>query len=119
MMIVQYLLDADEQVAIPGVEAPRSEFAGPVAPVELALEQEKQVTAQIVELEGDLVGEQFLDWFLQEQREEVSSMSTLLSIVRRAGDANILLVEEYLARVGTGEDGDPEASAPPAAGGAL
>ena len=46
-------------------------------------------------------------------------MSTLLSIVRRAGDANILLVEEYLARVGTGEDGDPEASAPPAAGGAL
>ena len=125
MMIVQYLLDADEQVAIPGVEAPRSEFAGPVAPVELALEQEKQVTAQIVELaklareEGDLVGEQFLDWFLEEQREEVSSMSTLLSIVRRAGDANILLVEEYLARVGTGEDGDPEASAPPAAGGAL
>jgi ferritin len=126
MMIVQYLLDADERVAIPGVEAPRSEFANPVAPVELALEQEKQVTAQIVELaklareEGDLVGEQFLDWFLEEQREEVSSMSTLLNIVRRAGDANILLVEEYLARVGSGGDeGGPEANAPPAAGGAL
>jgi ferritin len=126
MMIVQYLLDADERVAIPGVEAPRSEFANPIAPVELALEQEKQVTAQIVELaklareEGDLVGEQFLDWFLEEQREEVSSMSTLLNIVRRAGDANILLVEEYLARVGSGGDeGGPEANAPPAAGGAL
>jgi bacterioferritin B len=125
MMIVQYLIDADEQAAVPGVEAPRTEFVGPVAPVELALEQEKQVTAQIVELaklareEGDLVGDQFLDWFLEEQREEVSSMSTLLSIVRRAGDANMLLVEEYLARVGTGEGGGPEASAPPAAGGAL
>jgi ferritin len=126
MMIVQYLLDADERTAIPGVEAPRADFANPVAPVELALEQEKQVTAQIVELaklareEGDLVGEQFLDWFLEEQREEVSSMSTLLSIVRRAGDANILLVEEYLARVGSGGDeGGPEANAPPAAGGAL
>jgi ferritin len=126
MMIVQYLLDADEGVAIPGVEAPRTDFANPVAPVELALEQEKQVTAQIIELaklarnEGDLVGEQFLDWFLEEQREEVSGMSTLLSIVRRASDANILLVEEYLARVGSGgEQGGPEANAPPAAGGAL
>jgi bacterioferritin B len=126
MMIVQYLLDADEQVAIPGVEAPRTDFLGPEAPVELALEQEKQVTAQIVELaklareEGDLVGEQFLAWFLEEQREEVSSMSDLLNIVRRAADANILLVEEYLARVGAGDQaGGPEATAPPAAGGAL
>jgi ferritin len=125
MMIVQYLLDADEQVAIPGVEAPRSEFADPVAPVELALEQEKQVTAQIVELaklareEDDLVGEQFLNWFLEEQREEVSSMSDLLNVVRRAGETNILLVEDYLARSGGDEGGGPEASAPPAAGGAL
>jgi bacterioferritin B len=126
MMIVQYLLDSDEQVAIPGVAAPRTDFADPVAPVELALEQEKKVTAQIVELsmlareEGDLVGDQFLNWFLEEQREEVSSMSDLLSIVRRAGDVNILLVEEYLARVSAGDEGGgPEASAPPAAGGAL
>jgi ferritin len=125
MMIVQYLLDADERVAIPGVEAPRSEFADPVSPVELALDQEKQVTAQIVELaklareEDDLVGEQFLNWFLEEQREEVSSMSDLLNVVRRAGDTNILLVEDYLARSGGEEGGGPEASAPPAAGGAL
>ena len=124
MIIVQYLLDSDERVAIPGVEAPRTDFADPVAPVVLALEQEKQVTAQIVELaklareEGELVGEQFLHWFLEEQREEVSSMSDLLNIVRRAGDTNILLVEEYLARIGLGED-DTAAGAPPAAGGTL
>ena len=124
MIIVQYLLDSDEQVAIPGVESPRTDFPDPIAPVALALEQEKQVTAQIVELaklareEGELVGEQFLHWFLEEQREEVSSMSDLLNIVRRAADANILLVEEYLARVGAGEDA-PAATAPPAAGGAL
>jgi ferritin len=124
MIIVQYLLDSDEQVAIPGVDSPRTDFSDPVAPVALALEQEKQVTEQIVELaklareEGELVGEQFLHWFLEEQREEVSSMSDLLNTVRRAADANILLVEEYLARVGTGEDA-PSATAPPAAGGAL
>jgi ferritin len=124
MMIVQYLLDADEEVRIPGIEEPRREFADLAAPVALALEQERVVTRQIADLvrlareENDLVGEQFLHWFLEEQREEVASMSGLLSVVERAGDSNILLVEAYLARLAGGEAG-PEASAPPAAGGAL
>ena len=124
MMIVQYLLDAGEQVAIPGVAAPQTEFEDVVAPVALALEQERHVTEQIIELarlareEGDLVGEQFLHWFLQEQREEVSSMSDLLSVVERATASNVLLVEEYLARVQPGQD-EAEAAAPPVAGGAL
>jgi ferritin len=123
MMLVQYLLDADETVAIPGIGAPRTDFADPVAPVALALEQERAVTGQIVALaglareEGDLVGEQFLHWFLEEQREEVSSMSALLKVVERGRD-NMLLVEEFLARSGGGQGG-PDASAPAAAGGAL
>ena len=124
MMIVQYLLDAGEPVSIPGVAAPQTEFADAVAPVALALEQERRVTEQIVALaalareEQDLVGEQFLHWFLSEQREEVASMSSLLALVERAAGSNILLVEEYLARHSAGEGG-PEATAPPAAGGAL
>ncbi len=90
LMIVQYLLDAGEEVVIPAVEAPQTTFADAREPVALALEQEKRVTEQIAALaalareENDLVGEQFLHWFLQEQREEVASMSDLLSIVERA-----------------------------------
>jgi bacterioferritin B len=124
MMIVQFLLDADLPVTIPGVDAPRTDFGGATEPVALALEQEKRVTDQIVALvalareEGNLVGEQFLHWFLQEQREEVSSMSDLLATVERAGD-NLLLVEEYLARTSGGGESPLEAGAPPAAGGAL
>ncbi len=123
MMMVQFLLDADEDVRIPGVEAPKTDFGDAREPVALALEQEKRVTEQIVALvelarkEGKLVGEQFLHWFLQEQREEVSSMSHLLATLERAGD-NLLLVEEILARTGD-EDSPLEAGAPPAAGGAL
>jgi ferritin len=123
MMIVQYLLDADEPVGIPGIEAPQTQFGDLVSPVRLALDQEKQVTEQIVELarlareEGDLVGEHFLGWFLDEQREEVASMSSLLSLVERAQGSNVLLVEEYLAR-NPGGEGEP-AGAPEAAGGAL
>ena len=123
MMMVQYMIDADLDVAVPGVEAPRTDFADVVAPVQLALEQEKRVTAQISDLvkiareEGDLVGEQFLHWFLQEQREEVSSMSALLNVVERSRD-NVMLIEDYLARESGGEN-PLETGAPPAAGGAL
>ena len=123
MMIVQYLLDADEPIVIPGVEAPQTEFADVVEPVRLALEQEKRVTEQISDLaklartEGDLVGEQFLHWFLQEQREEISSMAALLTVVERSRD-NVMLIEDFLAREVVGDEGaDP--AAPPAAGVAL
>ena len=123
MMIVQYLLDADEPVRVPGVEAPQGDFADIVAPVALALEQEKRVTAQIADLvelareQHELVGEQFLHWFLQEQREEVSSMSALLAVVERS-QGNVMHIEDYLAREVGGES-PLEAGAPPAAGGAL
>jgi ferritin len=125
MMIVQFLLDADAPVTIPEVTAPRSDFKDAVAPVALALEQERQVTDQISQLaalareEGELVGAQFLDWFLKEQREEVASMSDLLSIVERAAASNLLLAEEHLARNQVGDAGATDPTAPPAAGGAL
>jgi len=123
MMMVQYLLDADEKVQIPGVEAPNNEFTDVVQPVQIALDQEKRVTGQIQQLaltareDGDLVAEQFMHWFLQEQREEVSSMSSLLDVVTRSVD-DVMRVEEFLARETVGDAG-VEASAPPAAGGAL
>ncbi len=123
MMIVQYLLDAGEEVMVPGVERPRSSFGDVVEPVRVALDQEKRVTQQIADLtqlardERDFVGEQFLLWFLQEQREEVSSMSALHAVIERSRD-NVMLIEDYLAREAGGAS-ELEAGAPPAAGGAL
>ena len=124
MMIVRYLLDADERVSIPGVDAPQTEFGDAVAPVALALAQEQEVTGQISDLtrlareEEELVGEEFLRWFLREQLEETSSMADLLRMVERAAESNLLLAEDYLARQQIGDRGaDP--LAPPAAGGAL
>ncbi len=47
MMMIQYLLDADAEVAIPAVEAPRSGFGDIVEPVQLALDQERRVAEQM------------------------------------------------------------------------
>ena len=124
MKIVQYLLDADAAVTIPGVEAPRTDFGSETEPVRLALEQEKTVTEQIAGLvqvareEGDHVGEHFLGWFLEEQREEVASMGSLLAVVERATTANMLLVEDYLSRSVVSAS-EPTSPSPPTAGGEL
>ena len=73
---------------------------------------------QVAREENEHVGEQFLGWFLEEQREEVASMSALLSVVERAGSGQLLLVEDYLSRAAAVAPG-PSGPAPAAAGGAL
>jgi len=123
MMMVQYLIDCDAQVTVPAVTAPETEFDDVVAPVALALDQERRVSDQVAALtevardEGDYLSEQFVQWFLKEQVEEVSSMSSLLAVVQRSSD-NPMQIEDYLVREHSSEGGaDP--TAPPAAGGAL
>ena len=114
MMMVQYLLDTDADVTIPGVEAPQASFADVIAPVALALEQEKRVTEQINGLlriareESDFASEQFLQWFIKEQVEEVATMTDLLTVVNRNRD-DLEDIEEYVAREQGGGDADPTA----------
>ncbi|GAA3665611.1 ferritin [Nocardioides ginsengisoli] len=121
MMMVQYLLDTDAPVQIPGVDAPVATFDDIVAPITLALEQERKVTAQINELtriareEYDFASEQFMQWFIKEQVEEVATMSDLLTVVTRSKD-DVNAIEDWVAREQGGADADP--TAPPAAGAA-
>jgi ferritin len=119
MMMIQYLLDTDADVVIPGVEAPVATFEDVVAPVRLALDQERNVTQQINGLlktareESDFASEQFMQWFIKEQVEEVATMSDLLAVVERNHD-DIEDIEEYVAREGAAGAADP--TAPRAAG---
>ena len=114
MMMVRFLLDTDAEVRIPGVEAPETKFADVVAPVELALAQEKRVSEQIFALtrtardENDFAAEQFMQWFIKEQVEEVATMSDLLAVVSRNRD-DIADIEEYVAREQGAAEADPTA----------
>ena len=119
MMMVQYLLDTDATVQIPGVEAPISDVADVVAPIELALDQERRVTEQINGLvriareESDFASEQFMQWFIKEQVEEIATMGDLLTVVAR-NVADVENIEEYVAREQGGVESD--SSAPRVAG---
>ncbi len=109
MRFVHYLIDAGAPVKIPAVAGPKSAIKSAEETVELSLKWEQEVTKQIhaiLELalkENDYTTQQFLQWFVEEQLEEVSSMEKLLSVVRRAGEGGLLFVEDYLAREGEGE----------------
>jgi ferritin len=120
MSMVRYLLDNGLPVVIPGIDDVRNDFDSVRDTVQLALHQEQEVTKQITTLartardEGDYLGEQFMQWFLKEQVEEVSSMSTLLTVVARAGD-NLFHIEDFVNReLAPSGTGDP--TAPPSAG---
>jgi ferritin len=123
LIMVQYLLDAGEEVEIPDIKSQQTRYDDLVGPVKMALEQEKRVTDEINSLfglareRGDYSAEQFLTWFVKEQVEEVASMTDLLNVAERAKD-NPLLAEEFLAREKVGDEGD-DPTAPPAAGGTL
>ena len=120
MMMVQFLLDTDSEVTVPGVEAPKARFEDVVAPIALALDQERRVSDQINTLAatareaGDFTSEQFVQWFIREQTEEVATMSTLLRVAERSR-ADQAEIEDFLAREHAGGDAaDP--TAPHAAG---
>lgn len=123
LAIVQYLLDTDHYVEIPGTSEVRNDFAEPIELIQLALEQEKEVKHDIETLaktalaEDDYTGEQFMQWFLREQVEEISQMSTLLNIAKRA-QGNMFEIERFLHRESVGDSGS-DSTMPPVAGGAL
>jgi ferritin len=106
MKFVRFVLDVGGKVEIPAVPAPTSTFATAREAVAAALDWEREVTEQIytlVELsqaERNHITTRFLDWFVDEQLEEVTLMGTLLGVVERAGEDNLLFVEDYLLRHG-------------------
>lgn len=106
MRFVKFLVDADGEVKIPAVAAPKAKFRTAEEAVKLSLDWELEVTDQIHKLvalakkENNYTTDTFLQWFVAEQLEEVSSMDNLLKVIRMAGQDGLLRVEEWLSRQG-------------------
>jgi len=92
LKFVDYLLEVGGKVVLKPVEAPPADFASVAAAIETALKNEQRVTEQINALvdlarkENDHATFQFLQWFVEEQVEEVSTMRHLLDMATLAGD---------------------------------
>jgi ferritin len=105
MKFVQYLLDTKGDLQIPAIPPPTPTFATAEDAVGAARKWEQEVTRQITGLmdlavkENDYLGQSFLQWFIDEQLEEVVKMDRLLSVIKQSGEKNLLMVEAYLVHI--------------------
>ena len=105
MKFVRYLLDTQGELKIPAISQPAASFASAEAAAQAALSWEQEVTGQIRRLmdlavsQNDYLAQGFLQSFIDEQLEEVSKMDRLLSVIRRSGERNLLMVEAYLVHI--------------------
>lgn len=108
MKFVRYLLDTKGGLKVPAIPAPQPAFASAEEAVQAALNWERTVTAQITGLmdvavkQNDYLAQSFLQWFVDEQLEEVVKMDRLLSIIKQSGERNLLMVEAYLVHIEKG-----------------
>jgi ferritin len=105
MKFVQYVLDTKGELQIPSIAAPKPTFSSAEDAVAAALAWEEDVTKQVGTLmdiavrESDYLAQSFLQWFIDEQLEEVVKMDRLLGVVRQSGEKNLLMVEAYLVHI--------------------
>ena len=102
---IKYLLDTKADLVIPDIPAPTPAFAAAEDAVAAALKWEMDVTGQIAQLmdiaveDNDYLAQGFLQWFIDEQLEEVAKMDRLLGVIRQSGEKNLLMVEAYLVHL--------------------
>jgi ferritin len=105
LKMVNYLRDTGSELRLGQVSAPKTDFSDHVEPIKLALEHEKKVTVSISEIfeiardTNDFASEGFMQWFVDEQVEEESTMDALLQVAERVREYPMML-EEFLARDG-------------------
>lgn len=109
MRIAGYLLDQGGKVKLGAIDQPQTEFKSVQEIVEMALEHEKKVTAQVAEIAGladelkDYATRKFIDWKVGEQVEEVATASDILEMVKRCTtEGQLMMVQNYLKRPSEG-----------------
>jgi ferritin len=115
MKILNFILETGSSLQIPAIPQQKSDFTSAENAVAAALEWEKEVTKQIYNLvdiavaDKDYISQRFLDWFVTEQLEEISSISTLLDKVKMAGEKGLLMLDGHVLSLRGPESGESEA----------
>jgi ferritin len=97
MKFYDFINDRGGRVILAAVEAPQTEWDGPLSVFEGALEHERKVTGLIHDLvelavgEKDRATEAFLQWFVNEQVEEEATAETIVDQLKLIGDNGVAL----------------------------
>ncbi len=100
--IFKYVIDVGGSVKLKSIDEPKTKWESVEEIITAARDHEIKVTKMINELvdlaekEKDYATRSFLQWFVDEQVEEVSSMEELLNLVKMAGPNQMLNLEHRL-----------------------
>ncbi len=104
MKLLRYVVETGGDAKLLLVPAPEAKIDSAEAAFQTSLNWEMEVTGQINALmtmakqQNDYLAENFLQWFVDEQLEEVTTMEKYLSMVRKMGENNIFLLEHLIKR---------------------
>lgn len=101
--MLEFLDEHNCSTKLSSIDDVLTEYSSPKDVFEKAYAHEIQVTKWITNIyklaikEGDIASQQFLDWFIEEQREEEDKMLERLNRLKLAGDnmAAILFLEHH------------------------
>ena len=103
---MKYVSETGGTLEIPAIAAPKKEFKSVEEAIKLSLDWEWEVTRRINGLmdiaveKKDYLARGFLQWFVDEQLEEVTTMENLLRVVQMSGERNLIMLEAYLSHEG-------------------
>ena len=104
MKLLHYVVETGGAAELLAIPAPFANITSAEDAFQTSLKWELEVTGQINALmdmakkQNDHLAESFLQWFVDEQLEEVTTMEKYLNIVRKMGDRNIFMLEQLIKR---------------------
>jgi ferritin len=110
LKIVRYLSEAEAEVVFESLPKPKQDFESPMEVADLFLKQEQTVTESFYKMNAqaeagkDYITRNFLQWFIDEQLEEMTTATKLRDLIRMAGD-NVLMVEMLVGDLAAAQAG--------------
>lgn len=105
LKFMAHIINREGTVELPAIPAASAAYNSVLDAIEAAYDQEIKVSNQInaiqaeAEAQDDRATTVFMDWFVEEQIEEVRTMYKLREVARQAGP-HAIQVEAYLVHIG-------------------
>ncbi len=103
--LFKYVVEVGGKVHFPPIDSPQTEFSSAEELAQLFVDQEAHVTQRFYEMvalaeeESDFITRSFLQWFVDEQREEMATSEKLLDLIRLSGQDQLLMVEMMIDKI--------------------
>ncbi len=104
MKLLHYVVETGADAELLAIPAPVAKIKSAEDAFQTSLKWELEVTGQINALmemakqQKDYLAENFLQWFVNEQLEEVTTMEKYVNLIRKMGDRNVFMLEQLIQR---------------------